>query len=244
MTGSIYLQWHYLVFIAPAAASAFLLILSGMRTGKHRSHQRGAHGARPAGSARGIKHTSPSAKHAARTPSGARRNLTTPEVVGTHGAVELFFVVTGFNRLSPLLLAQMFFLCGGLAGFWANRLLLPDTAPPTVAQWLPCLGIAVGVGIIGARLSGELIARLMPQDASSVTQRDGLIGLTGKVVFPITQSSGRIHVYDEFGTLHDETCRLAPGQATIDRGGFAFISDRDRTGHFLVEEAAEPIRLR
>ena len=240
MMGSIYLQWHYFVFIAPAAASAFLLILSGMRTGKHRSNHRGGHGARSARSARTVRHASSSA----RTQSGARRNLAAPEVVNTHGAIELFFAVTGFNRLSPLLLAQMFFLCGGLAGFWANRLLLQDVAPPTLAQWLPCLGIAIGVGTVGARLSGELIARLMPQDASSVMGSDGLIGLTGKVVFPITQSSGRIHVYDEFGTLHDHTCRLATGQAAIDRGGFAFISDRDSSGHFLVEEAAEPIRLR
>ncbi len=244
MTGSIYLQWHYLAFIAPMAASATLLILSGMRTGKHRSHQRGGHMARSAGSARSVRHASPPAKHAVRTTSGAKRNGTTPEAANTHGVSEFFFAVTGFNRLSPLLLAQMFLLYGGLAGFWANRLLLPNIDTPTLAQWLPCLGIAIGVGTLGARLSGELIARLMPQDASSVTRSDGLIGLTGKVVFPITQTSGRIHVYDTFGTLHDQTCRLAPGQAPIDRGGFAFISDRDPSGHFLVEEAAEPIRLR
>lgn len=156
----------------------------------------------------------------------------------------MFLAITGFNRLSPLLLAQMFFLIGGIAGFWANRWLLPNTDVPTFVQWLPCLGIAIFTGIIGARLAGEMITRLTPHDASSVLVRDGLIGLTGKVVFPITETTGRIHVYDEFGTLHVETCRLAPGQRLIDKDGFAFITDRDRSGHFLVEEAAEPIRLR
>lgn len=241
MTGSIYLQWHYLVFIAPAAASALLLILSNMRLGGHRSHHHGGHGARHTGAAHGPKHAPKPAAHQA---SGARRNGTAPDAATPHGATEAFLAITGFNRLSPLLLAQMFFLCGGLAGFWANRLLLPDSVAPTLLQWLPCFGIAVGVGTIGARLSAELIARLMPRDASSVLLRDGLIGLTGKVVFPISATSGRIHVYDEFGTLHDETCRLAPGQPPIDRGSFAFITDRDARGQFLVEEAAEPIRLR
>lgn len=244
MTGSIYLQWHYLVFIAPAAASALLLILSNMRVGRQRSHHRGGHGGRHTGARHSPKHTPAAAKHSVHKPSGARRNATAPDATTTHGATQIFLDITGFNRLSPLLLAQMFFLCGGLAGFWANRLLPTNTAPPTLAQWLPCLGIAVGVGLVGTRLSGELIARLMPQDASSVLLRDSLIGLTGTVVFPITQTSGRIHVYDEFGTLHVETCRLAPGQAPLNRGSFAFISDRDKSGHFLVEEAAEPIRLR
>lgn len=238
MTGSIFLQWHYLVFIAPAAASAFLLILSSMRVGKHRSHRRGGHGARTA------RHTPASAKHPTRAPSASRRGATSSDGAQSPGATDIFFAVAGFNRLSPSLLAQMFFLCAGLAGFWANRLLLPDNISPALTQWLPCLGIAVGVGVVGARLSAELIARLMPQDASSVIVRDGLIGLTGKAVFPITQTTGRIHVYDTFGTLHVETCRLAPGQTTIERGDFAFISDRDASGQFLVEEAAEPIRLR
>ena len=40
--------------------------------------------------------------------------------------------------------------------------------------------------------------------------RDGLFGLTGQVVFPVSAASGRIHIYDEHGTLHDEMCRWRP----------------------------------
>jgi hypothetical protein len=43
-------------------------------------------------------------------------------------------------------------------------------------------------------------------------------------------------VYDSFGTLHDEMCRIAPGQLTIEKGRQAIVLDMDTQGRLLVEE--------
>jgi len=134
---------------------------------------------------------------------------------------------------------QAFFLVWGLAGSFAIQLMLRNVTQPTLAQMVPIMGVAAGCGIVGARAASELISRLMPQDESSVVSREGLYGLKGKVAFPVTESGGRIMVYDDYGSLHDESCRVTPGHPPIEKGRRAMVMDRDASGYLLVEEVPE-----
>jgi hypothetical protein len=145
----------------------------------------------------------------------------------------------GVDRAPLPMVVESFCICWGLMGCLANQWLLPHTPDPTLVQVLPSMGIALGGGLIGARGAAELIARLMPQDESQVVSRDDLFGLVGRVAFPVSDAGGRIHLYDEFGTLHDETCRIAPPHPPIAKGHRAMVMDRDAQGNLIVEEVPD-----
>ncbi len=162
-----------------------------------------------------------------------RENMT----LSTHFVLQ----ITGADRAPLAMILELFALVWGVCGYWANEVTL-HTAHPTLHEMLPSLGIAMGGGIIGARIGAEIIARIMPQDESQDVSRESLFGLTGKIAFPATETAGRIQIYDEHGTLHDEMCRAAPGHETIARGRTALVVDMDAAGRLLVEEVPDNVR--
>lgn len=148
------------------------------------------------------------------------------------------FAILGIGKAPLPIVLQAYFMAWGICGILANQLLLRSTQP-SLLQILPSLGIAFLGGIAGSRLAAEITARLMPTDETLVVSRDSLIGLVGTVAFTITEEAGRILVYDEFGSLHDETCRVSPQHPSIEKGKKAIIVDRDTTGKLIVEEIGE-----
>jgi membrane protein implicated in regulation of membrane protease activity len=149
--------------------------------------------------------------------------------------------ILGVNRAPLLMLIEAFFLVWGMAGFWANQSLLHN-ANPSLREMLPSLAIALGAGVIGARIAAEVIGRAMPPDESLVVSRNGLFGMTGTVAFPVSATAGRIHIYDEFGTLHDEMCRVASDHPPIEKGHKVLVVDMDTQGRLLVEEIPDSVR--
>ncbi len=243
------LQWHYLIFLLPMGIAALLLLLSSLRLGHHGGHgghsgphAHGAeiHGHAPsapgAGPAGHGAHASSAAVHPAGAHSGARAGQKTndsrPNVMVTN---HLVLNLTGANRAPLAMILEAFLLIWGVVGFWAHRL-MAHAEQPSPRQILLLTGIALVGGAAGARVAASVIGRFMPQDETLIVSRSELIGLTGTIVFAAGQTSGRIHVYDGFGTLHDETCRVAPGQLTIDKGRSAIVLDMDTQGRLLVEE--------
>lgn len=158
-------------------------------------------------------------------------------------STQFILQLTGADRAPLTMILELFCLVWGLCGYWANQYTL-HTSHPTFGQMLPSLAIALGGGIIGARLGAEVIARIMPPDESQDVSRDGLFGLTGRIAFPVSAAAGRIHIYDEHGTLHDENCRVAPGHEEIARGRTALVVDMDPQGFLLVEEVPETVGAR
>lgn len=242
------LSWQNLVFLLPFGASVFLLLLSSFRLGGRghshagrggfKSHAGGGQGRHhhSAGHAKATAnkgHSKPGAKHN----NGSSKNHVTP----------LGFVIAlvGANRAPLPLLAQIFCLAWGVGGLAAERLLPGQAsgAGESGVRFLFCLLAAFAFGFIAARAGAELLARFLPQESTSVVSRDALYGLTGKVIFPVTASAGRVRVYDEWNTLHDESCRKAgptlseiEDDTPIAKGRTVRIVDRDAKGCLLVEE--------
>jgi hypothetical protein len=259
------LHWHYLIFLAPFGVAAMMLLLSSLRLGHRHGHRpgpahssahpasathgHGAHsgvrmggGARSAGGAArsgpahaGHKvsgaHRAPPSRHTSATRNGADRGA------GPHSG--LLLLALGSRRAPLPMVLEAFFMIWGLSGCLTLQLLLRDNSAPTLGQVLPVMGIAAGCGVVGARIASELIARFMPDEETSVVSREGLYGLKGRVAFPVNTSTGRILVYDDFGSLHDERCRVAEGHPPIDRGSQAIILDRDSRGCLIVEEVPD-----
>lgn len=62
--------------------------------------------------------------------------------------------------------------------------------------------------------------------------------LTGKAIFPVTTTTGRLHLYDGNGTLHEHPCRVVVGAEPIAKGVRVRVVDKDsKTGALMVEEA-------
>jgi membrane protein implicated in regulation of membrane protease activity len=138
---------------------------------------------------------------------------------------------------------EFFLICWGLTGFWSVENLV-HTPHPNLFQMLPILALAFGGGWLGSRGAAEIIGRVLPHEESTVVSGDTLYGLTGKVAFPVSEKSGRVHIYDEFGTLHDEMCRVPDGHPLITRGSTVRIVDRDMaSGRLIVEETAPPTSM-
>ena len=254
MNASILFHWHYVIFLLPFGLAGLLLLLSSLRLG----HHHGGHGrifahSGHSGHAVSPGHANAQAVHGHSHTAGAARHGTSAD--GHHKAngqnsseaaatpANVFLALMGVDRAPLPMVVESFCICWGVIGCLSNQWLLPHTPDPTLAQVLPSMGIALAGGLIGARGAAELIARLMPQDESQVVSRNSLFGLVGNVAFPVSESGGRIHIYDDFGTLHDETCRIASTHLPIAKGNRAMVMDRDAHGNLIVEEVPESAAL-
>jgi hypothetical protein len=106
------------------------------------------------------------------------------------------------------------------------------------AFWLPPLVVAIAGAVAVEKLTATLGARMLPQTESYAVSNIDLCGLTGNVVYPVSGERGRIHVYDEHGTLHDTRARTAPGHPSIDRGRKVLVVDYDAAADQVIVESA------
>lgn len=244
-----WLHWYYLIFLLPAAIAVFVLLLSGLG-GHHGGHGHAHHGGFHAhghaaglhGHAHGVGQAAHGAGHG---PAHGSHGHGSQVRSGTHHAARPSS--SGQNALRQLLgflgigRAPIAFVLGclmigwGLFGALAITLLQPVLGYPLLFV-PPALLMAAAGGILFARLFGGLAARYMPQDESYAIPRDGLVGLTGKVVFPVTESGGRVHIFDAHRTLHAESARIAPGVLPIEKGTEVIVTCMDPQRRWLVVE--------
>ena len=257
MNSSDYLQWYYLMYLGPGASAMLVLLLSAFSGGGH--HRVGHRsGVRAAGShhaqaqahagGSGIKHGAASGiRHGGARPAGAGgRHGGQAKGGGRHRAVRaavqkgfleqlsLFF---GFGR------APMPFLIGGslmgwgLTGFWATQYWFQHSHGAGMF-WLPALGEAVVGALVAGKFTAMIGSRLLPQTESCDVSNVDLCGLVGTAVYPIGEQRGRVHVYDDHGTLHETRARVAEGGGEIARGRNVLVVDYDAATDQLVVEPA------
>lgn len=226
------LAWHNLIFLLPFVLSALLLVASVVMMGDGDSEGDGdagdsEGGDADAGDADGGDNSGDSDGDAAHQPHA-----------GPHATDSGLSGLLAMGS-APLSIRLASFGIGfGFAGFWANQLLLGGNVAPNIVQVLPSLLIALLFGWLAMWGTSRLFARLMPPMETSVVSREALFGLTGRVLFEVTETTGRIRVYDEGGTIHEHSCRIATGHVAIAKGRTARIVDKRQDGQLLVEEVA------
>jgi membrane protein implicated in regulation of membrane protease activity len=141
----------------------------------------------------------------------------------------------GVGRAPLTLVLASLMLGWGLLGLAANELLRPLLGDPARFIGLSLAIAAIG-SLLGAKLFAEFSARVMPKDESYAIKREGLLGLTGTVVYPVTVSAGRVHVRDRHRTLHQLSARVAPGQPLIPKGTQVIVASMDPDRHYLIVE--------
>ena len=254
MSPDLLLHWHYLIFLVPFGVSALMLLLSSLQFGQHHmahaghshlnlaggnhagAHHGGAIQAHGPGHSHAASHDASHGEHGGSRHDSLSRRIVTQELATHSHVMQTLF---GIGRAPLPIIIEAFFLIWGLTGCLLNQVMLKGIASPGLLQVLPVIGIATGGALVGSRIAADLIGRVMPREESQVVSREGLFGLKGKVAFPVTETGGRIIIYDDHGSLHDETCRVASGQPPIARGRSALILDRDTQGNLLVEEVPD-----
>lgn len=248
-----WLHWYYLIYALPAVVAVLVLLMTGIG-GHHGGHSHAAHrglglhghpggihetsaaghAPHPAGTHPGA-HTAPA--HEARVGPGAPgSHHGQPEVRSAPGVGQQLLGFIGIGR-APLTIVLGSLLIGwGLFGMAVTDFLQHGLHLPPVLFVAPSLAVAAVGALLFARLFGELAARLMPQDESYAIPREGLLGQTGKVVYPVSATGGRVHVYDQFRTLHVSFARAAPGQPAIEKGAEVIIASIDPDHGYLIVE--------
>jgi membrane protein implicated in regulation of membrane protease activity len=247
-----WLHWYYLIYLLPAAVAVLVLLMTGMG-GHHGGHSHAAHGglhlhahhgAHAGGAAHGhaASHASTHAGHAhPHQHAHGSHHSHTGHSQGSHGerngpsAAQQLLGFFGVGRAPITIVIGSLLIGWGLFGFGATELLRPLLRYPALFVGPSLAAAAVG-SLLSAKLIGEFAARVMPQDETYAISREGLVGLTGKVVYPVSETGGRVHVYDQFHTLHVASARVTPGAGPMEKGSEAIVVSIDPNNRYLVVE--------
>jgi membrane protein implicated in regulation of membrane protease activity len=125
-------------------------------------------------------------------------------------------------------------LTWGVVGFYST-MLLATRFPRSV--FIPvAMTLAFVTGIIGMKLVGAFGSRYMKSVENYAVNKSDLVGEIGVVTFPISETMGRVHVYDKHGTLHVESCRLISSGAPIPKNAKVMLVEYDADkNYFWVE---------
>jgi hypothetical protein len=240
-----WLHWYYLIFLLPAATAVLVLLMTGLG-GTHGGHSHGAHGGLHLhahaghGHAHGMGHG-----HATTAAHGHAHQAAGGHSHASHGAhhghqhepsaARQLLGFFGVGRAPVTIVVGSLMIGWGFCGTVALELLRPILRFPALFVG-PSALIAAAGALLCAKVFGELAARVMPEDESYAISREGLMGLTGKVVYAVTEDGGRIHVFDQFRTLHVTPARVAPGAAPIQKGTEVIVASMDPERRFVVVE--------
>jgi membrane protein implicated in regulation of membrane protease activity len=247
-----WLQWYYLIYLLPAGVAVLVLLSSGL--GGHHGGLRGSHGglrlhfphlgghhggpshtvhggvAHPVGHGH-AGHSHPGQAHTGHSHAGHLPRSAAPAPPVGRQLLGFF----GIGRAPLTIVLGSLMIGWGVFGLAATETLRSLLRLPALFV-LPAMGIAAGGALVTAKLFAELSARLMPQDETYALTREGLLGLTGKVVYPVSETGGRIHIYDQYHTLHVAAARLAPGAPPLERGTEVVVASADPDNRYLIVE--------
>lgn len=221
------LQWWNLVFLLPAVAALLFLLLLAL-------------GALPAEGNHGDVHLEPGLHldiHGAHIEihPGDLPDDVSSDSDPFRGALSLI----GVGRIPLSLVLMSFLFLWGFFGWVANQVFGNVIASPALFIW-PSLAVAlVGAGAF-TRFLAVRLGRLMPSTESYGVTARGLVGRIADVRYALTETSGSVQVYDEFGTMHETAARVMPGESPIPAGARVVLwrYDAGEGAYFAVQDDA------
>jgi membrane protein implicated in regulation of membrane protease activity len=131
---------------------------------------------------------------------------------GEHGhGHDAFLTALGFlgvGRAPLVMVLQVLLLSWGLIGVALHR--AAGAAGPGALFW--SLPLTLVLSVLATRTTALLFGRLFKPMETSIVRSDQLVGYTGRVVFPVTEEEGTIHIRDQHGTLHRVRARSQHGR--------------------------------
>jgi hypothetical protein len=134
----------------------------------------------------------------------------------------------GAGRVPFMVLWVSLFLCAGFAGILLNRVLFL-LAGSYIGWWfVPVQALALGSGVLGARLASRLLGRFVDVGGRGATKKHELTGRLGVVASAVCNDRfGEIRVNDTRGNELLVHGRLAAGEAPLARAAHVVLVDFD-----------------
>jgi membrane protein implicated in regulation of membrane protease activity len=122
----------------------------------------------------------------------------------------------GVGQAPLVMVLEVWLLLWGLIGVGLHQAF--GAAGPGALVWSLPMTFLLSVG--GTRGFAKVFGRFFKPMETAALRRDQIVGLMGRVVFPVTAEEGTVHVRDRHGTLHrlrarSEHGRLESGQEII-----------------------------
>jgi hypothetical protein len=134
----------------------------------------------------------------------------------------------GAGRVPFMVVWVSLFLCAGFAGIFLNRALFLIFAGYSGWWFAPVQLLALGTGVIGARLSSKAVGRFVDVGGRGATQKHELTGRLGVVASAAcTDRFGEIRVRDARGNELLVHGRLSAGEAPLARSASVVLVDFD-----------------
>lgn len=231
-----WLDWQYMIFLAPLAASILLALLTATGTlGHHGPDHSIGEIAHPALES----HLDMSGHDIHAEMSGHDIHA---EAAGDHGDihgdhdtsyVSSLLAILGIGKAPISLLMVSGSFLWGAGGLTINRVL------GTGAMAVNFVGAGV-LCMVGTRLLAEGFARLIPNVQTYHVRRSELAGEVGKALYTIHEKGGIVRVIDPLKTMRDLECRTYEGDTPISAGSDVVLCEYDSLrGIWLVRRREE-----
>jgi hypothetical protein len=134
----------------------------------------------------------------------------------------------GAGRVPFMVVWVSLFLCAGFAGIFLNRALFLIFGGYSGWWFAPVQLLALATGVIGARLSSNVVGRFVDVGGRGATQKQELTGRLGVVASAVCNDRfGEIRVNDRHGNELLVHGHLAAGDAPLARSASVVLVDFD-----------------
>jgi len=142
------------------------------------------------------------------------------------GALAKVLSILGVGRVPLSIIFTSFCFLWGTWGFICNRILGAHISLPEIYIW-PSLLTSFAGSFVGTRYLAMGLSKIMPATETYSLSNRQLVGRIAEARYPITETSGSALLRDEFGNLHEFSCRLVSGEREIEAGYKVIIMDYD-----------------
>lgn len=144
----------------------------------------------------------------------------------------------GVGKVPVTALFGIFFLAWGAFGMLSNRVFGGILHYPAVYIW-PSMAATFVVSAVFARSIAGVVARYMPTTETYAVSQRSLTDRLGTAVFPVTETTGTVHVKDEYGTVHRMQAKTQPNAPEIATGSQVIVIDFDESDkRYVVERSS------
>ena len=134
----------------------------------------------------------------------------------------------GAGRVPFMVVWTSLFLCAGFAGIFLNRSVFLLAGGYSGWWFVPLQALALGCGVIGARLSSKLVGRIVDVGGHGATKKHELTGRLGVVASAVcNERFGEIRIKDARGNELLVHGRVAAGEAPLARSASVVLVDFD-----------------
>ncbi len=144
----------------------------------------------------------------------------------------------GVGKVPVTALFGIFFLAWGAFGMLSNRVFAGILHYPAVYIW-PSMAATFVVSAVFARSIAGVVGRYMPTTETYAVSQRALTDRLATAVFPITETTGTVHIRDEYGTVHRMQAKTQQNAPEIPSGSEVIVIDFDEADkRYVVERSS------